>query len=326
MNVIDPIAGNAAGGAQQGATCLNCNAVLAGPYCSECGQRGKVNRSLTSFFADFVSGLVNFEGRLWHTLPLLVWKPGELTRRYVEGQRVRFVSPVGLYLFTVFLMFAVLGFTGAMTPISFNKSVDQALEKQQVALKKLEIQRAEAVKAGRNVAPIDAAIAENRKDAEQLKNVQGGIIQTDLDDNPDNPAWLKSVIKKAAADPRETTGKIQEAASKYSWLLIPFSVPVLRLLFPFRRRRLYDHTVFVTYSLSFMMFLVIAGGLLVMAHVPALAAFLLFIPPIHMYRQLRGAYRLRWWDALFRTFILFQAAGIVLILWFLAIAALGIME
>jgi hypothetical protein len=41
-------------------------------------------------------------------------------------------------------------------------------------------------------------------------------------------------------------------------------VPFLWLLFPFSRRyRLYDHSVFVTYSLSFMMILVIAAGLLV---------------------------------------------------------------
>ena len=54
---------------------------------------------------------------------------------------------------------------------------------------------------------------------------------------------------------------VQDAASKFSWLLIPLSVPFLWLLFPFSRRyRLYDHTVFVTYSLSFMMMLVIAGG------------------------------------------------------------------
>ena len=85
--------------------------------------------------------------------------------------------------------------------------------------------------------------------------------------------------------------EVQDAASKFSWLLIPFSVPFLWLLFPLRRRyRLYDHTVFVTYSLSFMMILVIAGGLLVAAGCTSLASMLFFVPPIHMYRQLKGAY------------------------------------
>ena len=64
------------------------------------------------------------------------------------------------------------------------------------------------------------------------------------------------------------------------------------LLFPVQpQHHLYDHTVFVTYSLSFMMMLVILGGILVAAAGPALAGFLFFVPPFHMYRQLKGAYR-----------------------------------
>ena len=51
-------------------------------------------------------------------------------------------------------------------------------------------------------------------------------------------------------------------AYKCSWVLIPLSVPFLWLLFPFSRRfRLYDHMVFVTYSLSFMTLLVVAASL-----------------------------------------------------------------
>ena len=38
-------------------------------------------------------------------------KPGELTRRYIDGQRASFVSPIALFLFCVFFMFAVVGLT-----------------------------------------------------------------------------------------------------------------------------------------------------------------------------------------------------------------------
>ena len=64
------------------------------------------------------------------------------------------------------------------------------------------------------------------------------------------------------------------------------------LLFPFSRRfRLYDHTVFVTYSLCFMTLLVVAG--LLSARLACSGRGLRgFIPPFHMYRQLKGAYGL----------------------------------
>ena len=40
---------------------------------------------------------------VWRTVPLLVTNPGRLTREWVAGKRARYVSPLGLFLFTIFL-------------------------------------------------------------------------------------------------------------------------------------------------------------------------------------------------------------------------------
>ena len=113
---------------------------------------------------------------------------------------------------------------------------------------------------------------------------------------------------------------MQTASYKLSWLLIPLSLPFLWLLFPFSRKfGLYDHAVFVTYSISFMMILTIVVGLI--AKLPggtegtifgtaALAAIL--YAPFHMYRHLRGTYDLGRLSALARTLLLAIAAWIVL--------------
>ena len=114
---VEPQAGEAgADGHTQEKNCLNCGTKLRGPYCSACGQKAHVHRSVRAFFHDFLQGLFNFEGKIWRTLPMLAWKPGVMTRRYIAGERARFISPVALYLFTVFAMFAVLNFTGALAP------------------------------------------------------------------------------------------------------------------------------------------------------------------------------------------------------------------
>ena len=105
---VEPKAGETDGQTHE-TSCLNCGAALAGPFCHECGQHAHVHRTLSSFFHDFLHGVLHFEGKIWRTLPLLVWKPGELTRRYIDGQRARFVSPIALFLFSVFLMFGVIG-------------------------------------------------------------------------------------------------------------------------------------------------------------------------------------------------------------------------
>ena len=49
-----------------------------------------------AFFHDFLHGVFNFEGKIWRTLPMLAWRPGEMTRRYIAGERARFVSPIAL--------------------------------------------------------------------------------------------------------------------------------------------------------------------------------------------------------------------------------------
>jgi hypothetical protein len=117
---------------------------------------------------------------------------------------------------------------------------------------------------------------------------------------------------------------VQDAASKFSWLLIPLSVPFLWLLFPFSRRyHLYDHTVFVTYSLSFMMMLVIAGGLLVLAGASGLAGMLFLVPPFHMYRQLKGAYQLSRFGTWWRMILLVTFSFIAAALFFVVVAAVG---
>jgi hypothetical protein len=114
---VEPNAGEpAADGHTHETNCLNCGCKLVGDYCHCCGQKSHVHRSLRAFMGDFVAGLLNFEGKFWRTLPMLAWRPGEMTRRYISGERARFISPVALYLFTVFAMFAVLNFSGTLDP------------------------------------------------------------------------------------------------------------------------------------------------------------------------------------------------------------------
>ncbi len=98
------------GEGREGGICLNCQEPVTGNFCGNCGQSLHVHRSFTAFWHDILHGVLHFEGRFWRTLPLLVWKPGDLTRRYVHGERAKFISPMALFLFSVFMMFAVFSF------------------------------------------------------------------------------------------------------------------------------------------------------------------------------------------------------------------------
>lgn len=312
------------------AACLNCGTALAGDYCHACGQRGHVHRTLTAFFHDLLHGVFHFEGKVWNTLPRLAWRPGELTRDYIEGKRASFVSPMALFLFSVFLMFAVV--SSLTSPIKINdEGAKQAIaanaDKSERNVTQLTAERAALAAAGRPTATIDKRLASARVEARMLKSIadRGFMRGTAVRISDDVPAWLATPLRQAAANPELLLYKVQNNAYKYSWALIPLSLPFMWLLFPFSRRfRLYDHMVFVTYSLAFMTLLVSIATVLAAVGWSAAAGMTMILPPIHMYRQLKGAYGLSRFGALWRSALLTVFALMAVGLFIAILFALGI--
>jgi hypothetical protein len=128
--------------------------------------------------------------------------------------------------------------------------------------------------------------------------------------------------------PKLLAYKLKTAGYKYSWALIPLSVPFMWLLFFWRRDiHLYDHAVFVTYSLCFMMLFAILLSISATAGLSAAiwGTALAFIPPIHLYKQLRGAYGLSRFGAVLRLFMLGILITIVLTLFSILLLMLGLL-
>ena len=330
---VEPRTGAAsADGHTQERNCLNCGQTLTGDYCHDCGQRAHVHRTLGAFFHDLAHGVFHFEGKTWNTLPLLAWRPGDLTRRYIAGERAKFVSPMALFLFSVFLMFAILGATASLNAPDTDKvasGVARAVAADQEKLDRLIEKRAEAAKAGESVADLDARIASEKEDIalERTMRDKGIVSGSAARVSNDVPAWLRGPIEKAGKNPELLFFKLKANAYKWSWALIPLSVPFMWLLFPFSRRfRLYDHTEFVTYSLSFMTLLVCIGALATMAGAPGVLAVAMLYVPFHMYRQLRGAYGLGRLSAILRAAALSIFAVLALSLFGVAMVALGVID
>jgi len=301
---VEPKAGEAADGQSHETHCLNCGATLNGPFCHRCGQHAHVHRTLTSFFHDLAHGVFHLEGKLWNTLPMLAWRPGELTRRYIDGQRARFVSPIALFLFCVFLMFAVVGLTSSSNHASAKAAADAARElaKDQQKLSILQSQRTSAT--GPVAANLDEKIGDLRDEMAALHGVREGKIDANFQFADGFLSGLSNPLNEAAKNPELLFYKLKTNAYKFSWALIPISVPFVWLLFPVSRRfRLYDHTVFVTYSLCFMMLLLAASSIVGLVS-DSIASIAWFLPPVHMYRQLRGTYGVGKRGAVWRTILL----------------------
>lgn len=315
-------------------TCLNCGTLLIGPHCHQCGQPGHVHRTITAWWHDLAHGVLHLDGKIWRTLPLLAWWPGDLTRRYVDGERARFVSPLALFLFSVFLMFAVFSAMGAtLVGIGGEPGKDIRVELQQVEreIATLEAQRRERAAQGQSTAAVDEKLRESKAARAVMNTIAGG--GTDKMNIGLRTGWerLDKGIEKANANPALLFYKFQANAYKFSWALIPISVPFLWMLFLHRPRyrafKAYDHLVFVTYSIAAMSLVLIAFVLLRSVGIQGglLNLILILMPPVHLYRQLRGAYALSRWSALWRTFVLIFFCGVALTLFGLLLLALGVL-
>ncbi len=422
-------------GADAHTACANCGEELRGAYCHACGQSAHVHRSLGHVFEEFLHGILHFDTKAWRTLPQLVIRPGTLTRDYVHGRRVRHLSPLALFLFTIFLTFFVFAALGGVNEelarrptvaelqeatlqarasvaeaqaaldlaqaefakaplgearVETQADIEQAraaLQEEQQAAVTADTRLAEAQTRQRNLELARADLAKQRSaaqargDAEAvtavdtlLKSVNTAVEtgaatpRVEVTTAPDGEASIKIDMQTADKGGRETifetirrahtegkleiqTGspyldkkildklenpelawyKIQNAAYKFSFLLVPLSLPFLALLFLFKRGvTLYDHSVFLLYSLSFMSFLLIVIVLIgsLAPELDALngvtSAIVGLAPPLHMFFQLKGAYQLGWFSAVWRTVVLLIFCFIVLGLFGGLILVLGL--
>lgn len=333
---LEPHSGAKSPHPHQPEQCSNCGTELTGAYCHACGQQGHVHRTIGAFMHDLLHGALHFEGKLWRTLPMLTLRPGKLTRRYIEGQRARFVSPMALFLFTVFLMFAIFQVIGLTAPTGLTAPDVEGTVAQ---VEERAIDRRDAAQETLDRLPEDTT-AEDRAAAElELEEAQGvldGLEQVRTLDINENTSmsftgtgidWIDdTLVEKWRQDPDLMVYKLQANAYKFSWMLIPISIPFVWLMFAWKRRfKGYDHAIFVTYSLSFITLLFVVLSVLgkIGVGMVGLALVAIFVPPIHMYKQLRGAYELSRFSAFWRLMLLSLFIWIVLTLFLQLLLVLG---
>ncbi|WP_312736756.1 DUF3667 domain-containing protein [Brevundimonas sp.] len=345
-------------GETHGGVCSDCGAATSGNFCSNCGQPTHVHRTLLHLGEELLHGVMHFDARIWRTLPLLWLNPGRLTREWVQGRRTRYVSPLAIFLFTLFVMFFALSFAphheGPAVQADEIAQQRAAVEAAQRTVDELRadnpqpqaIQAAQMVVDQRRaqLTQLETELRDGRADGLKPGSWQASLKDMATGDADDEPGHLQAkiagqeiksgghglgaTIAKKLQNPDLALYKLQQTLYKFAFLLVPLSIPFVALLFLWKRGfTLYDHGVFVLYSLTFMamllMLMVVAGTFwgtfgLVVINLAALAV------PVHMFAQMKGAYSLSIFSALWRTVALMVFCTIVIGLFVTAIIYLGL--
>jgi hypothetical protein len=113
----------------RGAECLNCSTPLdvEDKYCHQCGQlNSKKQLALQDFFGEFFSNIFSYDSRIWRTIKHLLFKPGYVSRQFINGKRLSYANPFRFFLsvcIIFFLMIQLQNFVKIFTEDQIEKAV-----------------------------------------------------------------------------------------------------------------------------------------------------------------------------------------------------------
>ncbi|AFU68989.1 hypothetical protein P700755_002199 [Psychroflexus torquis ATCC 700755] len=92
-------------------SCLNCEHHLdiSDGFCSYCGQKNSSKPlNLKELLVEFFSGLISYDSRFRKTISALVFRPGKLSKEYIQGKRIKYVNPFRFFISTAIIFFLAI--------------------------------------------------------------------------------------------------------------------------------------------------------------------------------------------------------------------------
>ena len=215
--------------------CGNCGAPLGGAFCAQCGQKrlSQADRTLGHLLAEGFRKVTDLDGTFLRSLRLLLFRPGLLSREYMDDRRVRYASPISLFLLANVLYFVAPAMSDFNLPFA-----DQ-------------VPGAMAVQSRDPAAPLPEAARA------RLIERQGGQLHS---------PWTQHLVQRklAARQARDPAYDLHRLATDYNReaavvgkVLIVAHVPIIALalaLVYWRRRRLFvEHTVVALHQFTFLL-------------------------------------------------------------------------
>jgi hypothetical protein len=260
------------------ATCMNCGTELMGPFCYYCGQPDKnFMRFFPALLRELLEDTMDFDSRFMRTIKPLLFRPGKLTRDYLDGKRFRYVPPLRLYIFSsiaFFFLAAILagdaisiqsevdGDTNVITGVHIGETDKDQLSE---ALDKLDPEVAEEVK---------QAISDVQEEEEEEEDEDNDDDSISFNDEPwdreTNPLiiplvpdwvndWVNDEIaqspqkgKEIEANPNLIKDKVFELLPATMFVLLPLVALLFKFWYTFAKKYYVEHLIFALHNHSFL--------------------------------------------------------------------------
>jgi len=256
--------------------CLNCGTELKGPFCYFCGQP---DRNFMRFFPvllrDFMEDLLDLDSRFVRTMKPLLFKPGRLTRDYMQGRRFRYAPPMRLYIFSSILFFLLAAFLSSDAISIGSVENDKGIvhittdsdEEQKIvgeALGKLPADVREQIDVTRIQPETDE---EPDEPGFELGDIQFNEEPWDRETNPVDINWLPDWLNQRINDeieesphkaeqindnPNLIIDKVFDILPATMFLLLPVVALIFKFWYLFAKRYYVEHLIFSLHNHAFL--------------------------------------------------------------------------
>ena len=106
--------------------CLNCNSIVKGKFCSECGQSINVTRiNYLHFIEELQFNLLHINKGMVYTVKALLTKPGKSIKEYLSGKRVQYIKPFTFLLIWGSIYSLIVHFFNVYPDFEVNKPINE---------------------------------------------------------------------------------------------------------------------------------------------------------------------------------------------------------
>lgn len=216
-----------------GQPCRNCETPVDGRFCPNCGQlAASFHRPILSLMGETISDTFTLDGRLARTVPILLFRPGRLTRNYTAGKRARYVPPFRLFLLASLVFYLVLF---ALVPPSQYINLDEDM-------------RAEI---SESLSDEELAAATDQIPQSARERLEEANIQVAAPDEVRSE--IENQIATVLDNPDQFAAQVEAWLPRLSILLVPLTILALVVLHIWRRSLfVYDHAIHALHLHSWM--------------------------------------------------------------------------
>jgi len=151
-------------------SCKNCEVdyEVGFEFCPHCGQKTNEDLTVGVLFYNTISNYFSFDARFFKSFIPLMFRPGLLAKRFIEGKRLLYLHPAQMYLFISVVFFFLYSF-----------KIREASQKLDKALQEIDLKSTDSTNVLGNTAVFDSIDAKNLSD--QLKKNQAFTNMNDED-------------------------------------------------------------------------------------------------------------------------------------------------